>query len=174
MHMYYIYEATRYKHTDTHMHTRSLKYVSPFIVYIAIVYRLSINLIAVGAVVYRIYTCIHIRTHIHTYTHILQPDKHAYVHNSVSAYTCHSCDLVDDYILSHRSTTGFCLRAPRKGRSIKCGYRRQRDAHYADASLALSPSGPKAFSYIRLFREETENAGRKHGRVAKYYRAGHF
>lgn len=101
MHIYYIYEATHvhiYIHTrvyehHTHTHnTRSLKYVSPFIVLDrAIVYRSffffffqSIILTAVGAVVYRVY--IHVRIHLRAYTH--RGRTHTYA--TRRANTCHS------------------------------------------------------------------------------------
>lgn len=99
-------------------------------------YRLSINLIAVGAVVYRIY--VYTYTYIYTHTHISYEQTRIRIHNSVSAYVSFVRSRRRLYIISslNDSATGLSKGfSEGGGGSIKCGYRQR--MHMTDASLAF-------------------------------------
>lgn len=120
MHMYYIYEATRYKHTHTHTYTRAYA-ISEIRVAIYCLDRDCVSIIDQSYCGRRcrlsyIYTCIHIRTHIHntprtnTHTYTIAY-KRTRVIRAISSTIIY-------YLIAQRQVY---LRAPRKGRSIKCG-----------------------------------------------------
>lgn len=124
-------------------------------------YRLSINLIAVGAVVYRIY--VYTYTYIYTHTHISYEQTRIRIHNSVSAYVSFVRSRRRLYIISslNDSATGLS-----KGFSEGGGGRLNADIDngctWPTHPLHSFSFRPESF-FLLLFRER--QCRRKHGRI---------